>query len=261
MMIQEAKLNSSRGRHGATVAGVRVDATSYSDVIENVTHWIGDERAHYIVAANTHSIVEASRSDALRSMINDADLVLPDGRPLVWCLSKAGFKGQESTRGPETMLELMRHGEPLGWRFGFYGSTPEVLDQLSSKMRSRFPKIDLAYIHSPPFRSLTESEAEEVRRQVHLSNVDILFVGLGCPSQEKWMALESKSLRCTMVGVGAAFSFHAGLVPRAPAPLQKAGLEWAFRLTKEPKRLWRRYARVVPRFIYLALKPKAIQRI
>ena len=245
---------------GARVAGVRVDAISYEDVNDHVSRWVGDGSGHYIVALNSHSVVEALDSRVFFDAVDRADLVTPDGRPLVWCLRRAGYESQRSTRGPEVMMELLLKAQAEGWRVGLYGSTDEVLTLLHEKLKEKVPSVDISYIYSPPFRTLTETEVETIRQDIHTAGVDLLFVCLGCPNQEKWMAVEVAHLKCVMVGVGAAFAFHAGLVARAPAAVQKAGLEWAYRLVREPKRLWKRYAKVVPRFIIASLKPGAIRR-
>jgi N-acetylglucosaminyldiphosphoundecaprenol N-acetyl-beta-D-mannosaminyltransferase len=186
-------------------------------------------------------------------MVNAADLVVPDGVPLVWMMRRLGFPQQERVYGPDLTLRILEAAAQEGIPVGFYGSTPQTLERLLENLRRRFPALQVAYRCSPPFRPLTPEEDETVVREINASGTRVLFVGLGCPKQERWMAAHKGRVQAVMMGVGAAFDFLAALKPQAPRWMQRAGLEWLFRLLSEPRRLWRRYFYHNPRFAVLAL--------
>ena len=233
------------------VLGMRLDATSYDDATRHILEWATTRAHRYVCAANVHMVMECHDSDEFRAVVNDAGLITPDGVPLVWTLRRLGVPEQSRVYGPTLMLHVCAAAARAGVPVGLYGAGPEVLETLQRKLTERFPELDIAYAYSPPFRPLTAEEDEAVVSAIRDSGARILFVGLGCPRQERWMAEHQARLPLVMLGVGAAFDFHAGNVKQAPALLQTAGLEWLFRLTMEPKRLWRRYLKHNPRFIYL----------
>lgn len=239
------KIPAPTHRH---IIGMRVDVTSYDDVVWRVAAWAKSGESRSVCIANTHSAVESGDSEAFRHAVNTADLVTPDGMPLVWSLRRMGAPGASRVYGPDLMLHVCAAAEREGIPVGLYGGRPERMGALIAELEHRFPKLPIVYQHSPPFRPLTEKEKGEVIDGVSASGARILFVGLGCPKQEIWMADHRGKIPAVMLGVGAAFDFHAGHVLQAPAFVQAAGLEWAFRLAMEPRRLWRRYTRVVPTF-------------
>jgi N-acetylglucosaminyldiphosphoundecaprenol N-acetyl-beta-D-mannosaminyltransferase len=173
--------------------------------------------------------------------------------PLVWMMRRLGFPQQERVYGPDLTLRILEAAAQEGIPVGFYGSTPQTLERLLENLRRRFPALQVAYRCSPPFRPLTPEEDDAVVREMNASGTRVLFVGLGCPKQERWMAAHKGRVQAVMMGVGAAFDFLAGLKPQAPRWMQRAGLEWLFRLLSEPRRLWRRYFYHNPRFTVLAL--------
>jgi N-acetylglucosaminyldiphosphoundecaprenol N-acetyl-beta-D-mannosaminyltransferase len=234
------------------ILGVRVDPTSYTDSISQIAHWAQNKESRYVCIANVHMIMEAHDTPDFLRIVNSADLVTPDGIPLVWVLRLKGFRHQERVYGPDLMLQTLQAAETVGVQVGFFGSSPEVLAALQLRLSARFPSLRIVYAWSPPFRALSADEEEQAIQQIEASGARILFVGLGCPKQEYWMAAHSDRIRAVMLGVGAAFDFHAGFKPQAPDCMQKAGLEWLFRLASEPKRLWRRYLYHNPRFLWLA---------
>ncbi|MDO9301263.1 MAG: WecB/TagA/CpsF family glycosyltransferase, partial [Anaerolineales bacterium] len=185
--------------------------------------------------------MEAHDSSEYRQVINSADLVTPDGMPLVWMLRLKGHPDQQRVYGPTLMLHVLEVAARENVAVGFYGSLPEVLQSLLARMEDRFPSLKVAYSFSPPFQEMSQEEEVEVVKRINDSSVRILFVGLGCPKQEKWMAEHRGRINAVMLGVGAAFDFHAGVKSQAPAWMQKIGLEWFYRLVTEPRRLWRRY--------------------
>jgi N-acetylglucosaminyldiphosphoundecaprenol N-acetyl-beta-D-mannosaminyltransferase len=196
-------------------------------------------------------VMEAYDDPGFRRVVNAADLVTPDGMPLVWGLRLLGMHGQDRVYGPELTLRVLAATEAAGVPVGFYGSAPEVLTRLLERVRRVYPRLEIAYAESPPFRSLSPKEDAEVVRKVNESGTRVLFVGLGCPKQERWMAAHRGRVRAVMLGVGAAFDFLAGTKPQAPRWMQNMGLEWLFRLLTEPRRLWRRYLIHNPRFALL----------
>jgi N-acetylglucosaminyldiphosphoundecaprenol N-acetyl-beta-D-mannosaminyltransferase len=184
----------------------------------------------------------------LRQGANDADLVTPDGRPLLWALKALGVKDVSQVRGTDLMTHVIERATRENVPIGLYGGTPESLEILVEVLQARFPGIQIACRISPPFRPLTLEEDEAVTREIVASGARILFVGIGCPKQEKWMFEHKGRIPAVMLGVGAAFDFHAGRVRQAPRWTQAAGLEWLYRLLMDPRRLWKRYAKNNPRF-------------
>lgn len=234
------------------ILGMRVDPISYEEATGKVLAWAEAGESRYVCVANVHMVMEAHDDPDFCALVNAADLVTPDGMPLVWMLRKLGHLYQERVYGPELTSRVCAEAARRGVPVGFYGGYPEALEALVRNLRASFPGLRVVYAYSPPFRPLTPEEDERVTEEINASGTRILFVGLGCPKQERWMAEHKGRVRAVMLGVGAAFDFHAGRVRQAPAWMQKIGLEWLFRLSQEPKRLWRRYLRHNPRFLLLA---------
>lgn len=233
------------------ILGMRVDATSFDDAVARVLDWAGRRESRYICVATVHMVMETYDDPAFQQVVNAADLVTPDGMPLVWGLRLLGVPGQERVYGPELTPRVLAAAETAGVPVGFYGGAPEVVRRLLERVRRAYPCLEIAYAESPPFRPLTPEEDEEVVRKINESGARVLFVGLGCPKQERWMAEHRGRVQAVMLGVGAAFDFLAGTKPRAPRWMQNAGLEWLFRLLTEPRRLWKRYLKHNPRFLVL----------
>jgi N-acetylglucosaminyldiphosphoundecaprenol N-acetyl-beta-D-mannosaminyltransferase len=211
-------------------------------------------RQGYICAANVHMIMEGYDSPEFQGMVNGADIVTPDGMPLVWMLKGFGFTGQQRVYGPDLLLCVCEAAEKAGISIGMLGSTVAVLDKLKRNLELRYRDLRIAYMHAPPFRTLSSAEIDLIAHDVQDSGTKILFVGLGCPKQERWMARNKEKMPAVMLGVGAAFDFHAGTLPNAPRILKQLGLEWLFRLSMEPKRLWKRYVFNNPRFVALSVR-------
>jgi N-acetylglucosaminyldiphosphoundecaprenol N-acetyl-beta-D-mannosaminyltransferase len=233
------------------ILGMRVDATSYSDLIQKTKIWVEENQARSIYAANTHMVMEAYDDRAFRRIVDSADLVTPDGMPLVWWLRSRGVRGQPRVYGPDVMLHLCDFAAKSGVPVGLFGSTPEVLESLKIRLLEKFPGLKFGFTKCPPFGKVLGQDDWEVNKEIISSGIRILFVSLGCPKQEKWIAAHRKNLPVVMVAVGAAFPLHAGTFKQAPAWMQQAGLEWLYRLTREPGRLWRRYLITIPRFLLL----------
>lgn len=235
------------------ILGMRVDATSYDDVTQQVVRWARAGVSRYVCVANVHMTMEAYDEHEFRRIVNCADLVVPDGMPLVWVLRKLGLSGQQRVYGPELMVRVCEAAAQEGLPIGLYGGTHETVASLVTNLTTRFPALRVAYAYSPPFRPLNPEEDARVVDAINSSGTRILFVGLGCPKQERWMATHKGKVQAVMLGVGAAFDFHAGRVPQAPPWMQRVGLEWFFRLLVEPRRLWRRYLKHNPRFVILVM--------
>jgi N-acetylglucosaminyldiphosphoundecaprenol N-acetyl-beta-D-mannosaminyltransferase len=235
------------------ILSINVIGTAPDEVVSKIAKWATGEEGRFVCFANVHMLMEAHDSPHFANIVNAADLVVPDGMPLVWLLRLKGAKKQERIYGPTLMLRVLELAARQNIPVGFYGGAPDVLATLVGRMKERFIGLNVAYSFSPPFRGLTRDEDELILREINRSGAAILFVGLGCPRQEIWMAEHRSRVRAVMLGVGAAFDFHAGGKPQAPAWMQTMGLEWLFRLLTEPRRLWKRYLYHNPRFILLAI--------
>lgn len=236
-----------------TVLGMRVDATSYEDATERVVSWARDRKSSYVCVANVHMTMETFDSPQFRRVVNEADLVTPDGRPLVWALSFLGVSNPSQVRGADLVVRTVERAAREGLPIGLYGGTSESLRGFAQEIEARFPEVRIACQIAPPFRPLTPEEDEALTREIVSSGARVLFVGIGCPKQEKWMAEHRGRVPAAMLGVGAAFDFLSGTVPQAPRWTQAIGLEWVYRLMMDPRRLWKRYAKHNPRFVGLFL--------
>jgi N-acetylglucosaminyldiphosphoundecaprenol N-acetyl-beta-D-mannosaminyltransferase len=196
-------------------------------------------------------VMEAHDAPEFRAMVNRADLVTPDGMPLVWALHWLGVKEASRVDGSTLTLHVCEAAAKVGAPIALYGGSDETLAAFAAFARRQFPGIKISAMISPPFRRLTEEEHQQMLRQLAESGARIVLVALGCPKQETWMAQNYLRLQAVLIGIGAALDFHAGRIARAPEWMQRIGLEWLFRLMMEPGRLWRRYARHNPRFIGL----------
>ena len=231
------------------VLGQRLDATDYADATARVVDWANRGESRYVCLSNVHMVMQGWDDPNFRQIINAADLITTDGVPLVWCLRALGVPSAVRVYGPDLTLHVCATAAQQQLAIGLYGGTAQSLKEFAAMLQSRFPAIEIACSIAPPFRPLTEAEDATYTKQLAESGARILFVGIGCPKQEIWMSEHRGRLNMPMLGVGAAFDFHAGRVKQAPAWLQAIGLEWLFRLLMEPRRLWRRYAWHNPRFV------------
>lgn len=233
------------------ILGVRVDAVTYESATAQIIDWARTRESRYVCATSVHGIIESSQDEAFRGILNEADMITPDGMPLVFGLRRLGLGDATRVYGPNLTIDVCRAAAESGVSVALYGGTEQSIEDFARFLRTSFPQIRIAAAISPPFRPLTDEEDAAYVRDINASGAGIVLVGIGCPKQEKWMAAHRNRIQSVMLGVGAAFDFHAGRVPQAPGWMQRFGLEWLFRLVSEPKRLWRRYARIVPRFIGL----------
>lgn len=241
-----------------SLLGVRISALNLEAAVDLVCQTVRRRERGYVCVCGAHGLVDSQSDRALRLALNGAWLVTPDGMPLVWELRRRGHADAGRVYGPDLMLALFARG----LRHYLYGATPETLERLRMRLGRDFPNAEIVGVHSPPFRPLTDAEEADIARSIDAARPDIVWVGLGAPKQERWMAQMRKRLEApVLIGVGAAFDFHAGYLRQAPAAIQNAGLEWAFRLAMEPRRLWRRYFRVVPAYMALvALERTGLRR-
>jgi N-acetylglucosaminyldiphosphoundecaprenol N-acetyl-beta-D-mannosaminyltransferase len=230
---------------------MRVDATSYRDAADRICSWahVGDSR--YVCVATVNNVINARDDPGYRSVMRAADLVTPDGMPLVWGLRMLGVHDASRVYGPDLTRVICARAAQENIPVGFYGGTPEVLEDLIAGLRPRAGGLRVVYRASPPFRTLSALEERAVSTDIQRSGARILFVGLGTPKQEAWMARHKGEVSAVMIGVGAAFDFLSGRKRQAPPWMQELGMEWLFRLATEPKRLWRRYLYGNPRFLAL----------
>jgi N-acetylglucosaminyldiphosphoundecaprenol N-acetyl-beta-D-mannosaminyltransferase len=233
------------------VLGVPLGLIDYERTLKWIDAMAAEREHGYVCVCNVHTVMASQEDPELRSALLGASLNVPDGQPLVWALNALGHSLSDRVYGPELMARACARAASSGQRFYLYGGRNQAaLVQLALNLRQRYPGIRIVGGYSPPHRPLTDEEEAAVIAEINDASPDVVWVGIGVPKQEKWMAKLRPSLDAPLlIGVGAAFDFHAGLVPQAPPWLQRVGLEWAYRLVHEPRRLWRRYLRYNPRFV------------
>ncbi len=232
------------------ILGMRVDATSYAETSDAIFDLVAADSGGMVCCATTHMVMECFDDPNLLRKVNSSDRVTPDGVSLLRALGALGVKHATRVYGPLLMLELCARAAASGIPVGFYGGRPEVVAAVQEKILELNPDLKIPFAWSPPFRSLSSNEDTRICDVIEVSDALILFVGLGCPKQELWMAAHRDRLSCVMVGVGAGFDFVAESKAQAPGWMQWLGLEWLFRLASEPRRLWRRYLIGNSRFLY-----------
>ncbi len=236
------------------ILGVGASAIDMHLALALIEHWIAREEAAYVCVAGVHGVMEAQRDPHLRRVFNQAGLVTPDGMPLVWLSRLHGHPAVRRVYGPDLLLAACQRSLTAGWKHYFYGGAPGVAELLIERLCRRFPGLAIAGHATPPFRPLSPAEDQEAVERINASGADIVWVGLGAPKQEFWMAAHLGRIAApVMIGVGAAFDFHAGMKRQAPLWMQRSGLEWLFRLASEPTRLWRRYLLNNPAFVLLVV--------
>ena len=240
-------------RKTLSVLGSNIDEISWPDAISFISIWASNVESRVVCICNVHSVVTASQDKAFNRVVQEADMATPDGAPVAWMLRRLGHTKQQRINGPDLMWRYceavqagnfnLQHGKNLSHRSSIflYGSSEKTLTRLQEKLSVAFPDLNIAGAISPPFRTLTSDEDEAIVAQINESNAGVVFVSLGCPKQELWMAAHRGRIHAVMIGVGAAFDYHAGIIQRAPKWMQDCGLEWLHRLASEPRRLWRRY--------------------
>jgi N-acetylglucosaminyldiphosphoundecaprenol N-acetyl-beta-D-mannosaminyltransferase len=233
------------------VLGVELALIDYDGTLDWIDRAVATRHRGYLCVAATHTVMACQEDRELMAAVRGADFTVPDGQPLVWALNALGHDLPSRVYGPELMERACARAARTGRRFYLYGGRSQgALVQLTRNLRLRHPGLRIVGGHAPPFREQTPAEERAVAADIARSGADVVWVGIGVPKQEKWMAHMRDQLDApVLVGVGAAFDFHAGLIPQAPNWIQQVGLEWLFRLAQEPRRLWRRYLRYNPRFV------------
>jgi N-acetylglucosaminyldiphosphoundecaprenol N-acetyl-beta-D-mannosaminyltransferase len=236
------------------ILGVGVSAINIEIALRTIDEWIARRDPHYVCITSVHGVMESQRDLALLQIHNRAGMVTPDGMPLVWLSRLMGFSSVERVYGPDLMLAVCRRSVEKGYRHFLYGGAPGVADTLATRLQARFQGLHVVGSDAPPFRPLSPAEDRAAEECINAARPDIVWVGLSTPKQEHWMASHVGRLTApVLIGVGAAFDFHAGLKKQAPRWIQRNGLEWLFRLSTEPRRLWHRYLINNPWFLWLIL--------
>jgi len=233
------------------VLGVRVHMLQIAGTLEIMESWIEErDKCRCVVATGMHGVMEARRDPQFKNIVNSADLFVPDGMSLVWVARRRGFPLRRRVSGPDLMWEFLKLAETKGYSSYFYGDTTQTLKALSTRLKESLPNLQIAGIHSPPFRELTMEERDLEIQNINSSGADVVWVGLGLPKQERWIFDRLNELEVPIaVGVGAAFKFLSGHVQRAPGWMGNSGLEWLWRFGQEPRRTWRRVMIDGPKFI------------
>jgi N-acetylglucosaminyldiphosphoundecaprenol N-acetyl-beta-D-mannosaminyltransferase len=223
------------------VLGSQIHAGRQADYVDLILEWAQARESRVVCFCNGHSVVTANRDPDLRSALRKADLRLPDGASVAWLMRRLGSPAQDRIDGPGTMWSLSREAAARNISVCLVGSTHRTLRALTTNLLLAFPHLRIIDALSPPFRPLSEAEERRFVNAINACGAGLVFVSLGCPKQEKWMVGVSHQVSAVMLGVGAAFDYHAGTVARAPEWMQRSGLEWFWRLLHEPRRLWKRY--------------------
>nr|WP_315197816.1 WecB/TagA/CpsF family glycosyltransferase [uncultured Aquabacterium sp.] len=252
--VKQASKSKPFMRRGAHVLDTHIDAIGWDEVVSRIASWAAHRQSRVVALCNVHSVVTASQEPAFQTVLSQADLALPDGAPVAWALRREGFSEQQRINGPDLTWRYLQVAEQLGQSVFFYGSTQDTLDRLLVTIKDSFPKLKIVGMESPPYRELSEDEDQAYVDQINQSGANVLFVGLGCPKQEAWMAAHRGRIKAVMLGVGAAFDYHAGTIQRAPVWMQKIGMEWFHRLLSEPRRLFKRYTVTNSIFIFRMVK-------
>ncbi len=234
------------------VLGIPIAATSIPEIYAALLQWSRDQTGRFIAVREVASLMACRDDPDLRALHQRAALVIPDGMPLVWLGQKQGHKVARCA-GPDLFDYVCRHSAQSGLRHYFFGGNEGVAATLAELCQARYPSIQIAGWECPPFRPITATERSQTIARITQSGADIVWVGMSSPKQDVWMRDHVDALPQTLIGIGAAFDFHAGRVRRAPRWMQRSGLEWLFRLISEPRRLWRRYLILAPRFVWLVL--------
>ncbi|MDQ3751252.1 MAG: WecB/TagA/CpsF family glycosyltransferase [Acidobacteriota bacterium] len=235
------------------VVSLQVNVCNHDSAIRRVAELVEKGNGGSVCFSTVHMTMESYDNPEYGAKVNAADLIIPDGMPIVWMQKLQGESQAARVRANDLMIILCGYAEKNNLTVGFYGGKQSVIDAILERAKLDFPKLKIVYAFSPPFRPLTNEEDAAITAEINEKKPDILFMGLGCPKQENWMSAHKDKLTAVMLGVGASFDFFAGNVRESPEWLGKLGLEWLFRLMQEPRRLWKRYLILNPRFMWLAM--------
>jgi N-acetylglucosaminyldiphosphoundecaprenol N-acetyl-beta-D-mannosaminyltransferase len=250
---------TAAGKGRIEILGVPVSVVNRTGVLFALADWIGERRrgsttSRYVCACDVHSVMRAQDDARHMRALKGADMVVADGTPLVWVSRLRGQAELSRVPGPDLLAAVCEHSETEGWSHYFYGGAEGVAGKLAERLARNYPGLDVAGTWCPPFREPTPEELDRDIERINASGADIVWIGLGCPKQEIWMLeCQARLQGRVLIGVGAAFDFHTGRIERAPQWMRDHGLEWLHRLASEPRRLWRRYLILAPRFVALSL--------
>ena len=243
------------------VIGFPVTALSLDNHVSLIIHWAKHRSSKVTCVANVHMLIEATRNPVLASILHHADLVTPDGMPLVWTMRLTGVANQERVAGMDLLLGLCKQASQQQISLFFLGSELDILEQIRVRLEREFPKLQIAGMEPLPFRPLTVEEDESIIDKINSSGAGITLVSLGCPKQELWVAQHKNKIQSVLIGIGGVFPVYAGIHKRAPKAIRDLGMEWLYRLVQEPSRLWGRYSSTIPPFLWLASKQLAASQI
>jgi N-acetylglucosaminyldiphosphoundecaprenol N-acetyl-beta-D-mannosaminyltransferase len=236
------------------ILGVGISAIDMDDALAQIAHWIDARERHYVSVCNVHTVMECQQDPRMRQAVNGASLATPDGMPLVWLGTFKSKRVVQRVYGPDLMIALCELSVQRGYSHYFYGGAEGVPELLAQSLTARFPDLHVAGTYSPPFGPLAAKENAGLADQINAVYPDVIWVGLGTPKQDLWMAANRNRLNApVLIAVGAAFDFYTGRKKQAPIWMQRSGLEWLFRLLSEPRRLWKRYLIYNPLFVTLVL--------
>jgi N-acetylglucosaminyldiphosphoundecaprenol N-acetyl-beta-D-mannosaminyltransferase len=224
-----------------SVLGASIDVITWDVALSKIYTWAAAKESRYVCICNSHSVVTSGEDAEFGQVINSADMATPDGAPVAWMIRRFGHKSQQRINGPDLMWRYCKAASERNEAIYLYGSSPATLEALQVRLAREFPRLQIAGAEAPPFRPLSYEEDVAAVARINRSGAGTVWVSLGCPKQEKWMAAHRGRINAVMVGVGAAFDYHAGTIRRAPVWMQNSGLEWFYRLLSEPRRLWKRY--------------------
>ena len=240
--IQVGLQNTSQDRRvRGAVLGTAIDVVDWSTALSRIAAWAEAHESRIVCICNSHSVVTSTQDAHFKNIIESADMATPDGAPVASMLRKTGYAHQQRINGPDLMWKYCALAAHRNERIYLYGGQADMLGILQQRLLSAFPGLQIAGAYSPPYRAPTLAEDSADIARINASGAGTVWVSLGCPKQEQWMDRHRGKIHAVMIGVGAAFDYHAGTLQRAPLWMQNAGLEWLYRVIKEPRRLWRRY--------------------
>jgi N-acetylglucosaminyldiphosphoundecaprenol N-acetyl-beta-D-mannosaminyltransferase len=239
-------------RQRQAVIGMPIDVIDWDATIGRIQRWVDARESRMVSLCNVHTVVTARQDSRLAAVLRHSDLNTADGAPVAWLMRLFGRRGQQRINGPDLMWRYCAAAAQRNESIFLYGGRPDTLERLQQRLAESFPGLHIAGAYSPPYRELTEEEDDAVVRMIEESGAGTVWVSLGCPKQDFWMAAHRGRISATMIGVGAAFAYHAGTLRRAPLWMQRGGLEWLHRLASEPGRLWRRYLTTNTYFVFAA---------
>ncbi|MBD2355814.1 WecB/TagA/CpsF family glycosyltransferase [Tolypothrix sp. FACHB-123] len=231
-----------------------ITALRFKDQMQTIVDWAIARESRTVCVANVHMLMEAHWNPEFATVVKNADVVTPDGMPLVWMMRLMGARSQDRVAGMDILQELCKLAQIQNLSVYFLGSHTEVLSRMRKRLEQEFPKLKIAAMEPLPFRPLTEAEDTALNQKINASGAGLVFVSLGCPKQEKWMAQHKGKIQAVMIGIGGVFPVYAGIHKRAPRLVRELGFEWLYRWIQEPRRLWGRYMKTIPPFMWLAIK-------